>query len=59
MKKLIEMLERGEMPSFFEVMRAIDEGTACGWDFSDAPTRPDCEPYPKTICELNGRVCCG
>lgn len=59
MNKLFEILERGELPSFLEVMQAIDEGTQCGWDFSDAPVQSESEPYPQTVCELNGRCCCG
>jgi hypothetical protein len=58
MQELLEKLAKGEIPNFLEVMEAINEGTSCGWDFSNSPTPISTPEEPKTICELNGHVCC-
>lgn len=52
---LFKRMSNGEVPSWLEVMAAISNVT----QLVTLDSRPPGPPEPKTICELNGRNCCG
>lgn len=55
LKKLLKRLEKGELLNWFEVMEAISAVT----NIVTLDKRPPGEPEILTVCELNGRCCCG
>lgn len=52
---LFVKMSKGEVPSWLEVMSAISNVT----QLVTLDERPPGPEEPLTICELNGRNCCG
>lgn len=52
---LFKRMSNGEVPSWLEVMAAISNVT----NLVTLDSRPPEPSEPRTICELNGRNCCG
>ncbi len=55
MDKLFKMLERGEMPSFLEVLQALNEVSDIDWDRVEASQLPF--PEVLTACRVSKHPC--
>jgi hypothetical protein len=55
LENLFARMSKGEVPSWLEVMAAISNVT----QLVTLDERPAGSDEPVTICELNGKNCCG
>lgn len=55
LKNHIDKLDKGEFPSFLDVMSALSQVA----ETMTLDERPSADAETITICELNGHVCCG
>jgi len=55
LKNLLEQLEKGGVLNWLEVMEALNAVT----NLVTLNERPAAGPKILTVCELNGRCCCG